>query len=92
MKKKKALIYNFAAQLTAVIGGLIGFFMFSEQLRAFMLPFAAGGFVYIAASDLIPELHKDPKLSKAMATFGLFVAGVIFMWSVKIFASHMGVE
>lgn len=91
MKKKKALLYNFAAQLTAVIGGLLGFFFFSEQLQAFMLPFAAGGFVYIAASDLIPELHKDPKLSKAMATFGLFVAGVALMWVMRIVAGQFGV-
>ncbi len=92
MKKQKALVYNFVSQLTAVIGGLVGFFFFSEQLRAFMLPFAAGGFVYIAASDLIPELHKDPKLSKAMVAFGLFIAGVVFMWVIKIVAGQMGVE
>jgi zinc and cadmium transporter len=91
MKKKTALLYNFAAQLTAVIGGLIGFFFFSESLRAFMLPFAAGGFVYIAASDLIPELHKDPRLSRAMAAFLLFLAGVAFMYWVKVFARQFGV-
>jgi len=92
MKKQKALVYNFLSQLTAVIGGLVGYLFFSEQLRAFMLPFAAGGFVYIAASDLIPELHKDPKLSKAMAAFGLFIAGVVFMWAIKIMAGQMGLE
>lgn len=92
MKKKKALLYNFAAQLTAIIGGLIGFFFFSEQLRVFMLPFAAGGFVYIAASDLIPELHKEPRLGKAMGTFVLFIAGVTLMYLMKVFAGQFGVQ
>lgn len=91
MKKRKALIYNFIAQLTAVIGGLIGYFMFSDTLRAFMLPFAAGGFVYIAASDLIPELHKDPRMDRAMAAFVLFLAGVVLMWAMKLFAGQFGV-
>jgi zinc and cadmium transporter len=91
MKKTKALLYNFAVQLTAVIGGLIGFFFFSEGLRALMLPFAAGGFMYIAASDLIPELHKDPRLSRAMAAFLLFLAGVSLMYLLKVFAGQFGV-
>ena len=86
MKKKKALLYNFISQLTAVLGGLIGFFWMNDQLRAFMLPFAAGGFMYIAASDLIPELHKEPKLSKAMLAFSFFVIGILLMLAIKIVA------
>src|SRR4030042_3441860 len=52
MQKKKVIIYNFLSQLTAVIGGIIGFYL-SESLdfQPYMLAFAAGGFVYIAASD-----------------------------------------
>jgi len=92
MKSKKALIYNFSVQLTAVIGGLMGYFFLSEYLRAFMLPFAAGGFIYIAASDLIPEFHKDPRMSRAMAAFLFFIVGVLFMYLVKVFAGQLGVE
>ncbi|MBN2517465.1 MAG: ZIP family metal transporter [Candidatus Altiarchaeota archaeon] len=86
MKKTRALLYNFISQLTAVLGGLIGFFWFSEELRFLMLPFAAGGFMYIAASDLIPELHKEPKLSKAILAFMFFVVGVLLMLAIKIMA------
>ena len=92
MKRRKALLYNFISQLTAVLGGLVGYFVLSDTLRVFMLPFAAGGFVYIAASDLVPELHKDPKLGKALAAFGLFLAGVVLMWWIKIIAGQIGVE
>lgn len=84
--KKKALMYNFLSQLTAVIGGIIGY-VFSTRIEGvvpFILPFAAGGFIYIAASDLIPELHKEPKLGKSMVSFGFFLIGVVFMFLLKL--------
>jgi len=86
MKWKKALLYNFLSQLTAIVGGLVGYFMLSDQLHFLLLPFAAGGFMYIAASDLIPELHKEPKLGKAMQAFLFFVVGILLMLAVKVFA------
>lgn len=86
MKKKKALFYNFISQLSAVIGGLVGFFWLSEQLRIFLLPFAAGGFMYIAASDLIPQLHKEAKLTRATLAFAFFLLGVLVMLALKIIA------
>ena len=89
MKKRKALIYNFISQLTAVVGGLVGYLLMSDQLRAFMLPFAAGGFIYIAASDLVPELHKEPRLARAMLAFAFFVIGVLLMLAIKIFAKGL---
>jgi zinc and cadmium transporter len=51
-----------------------------------MLPFAAGGFMYIAASDLIPELHKDPRLRNALLSFCFFILGVLLMLAIKIIA------
>ena len=44
-----------------------------------MLPLAAGGFIYIAGSDLIPELHKEPKPAKSLAQFFAMAAGVGLM-------------
>jgi len=86
MKKKKALLYNFLSQLAAVLGGLVGFFFFTNELQMFLLPLAAGGFMYIAASDLIPELHKEPKLKKAMLAFIFFIIGVLIMLALKVVA------
>lgn len=59
----KALAYNFLSALLAVIGAIIGLIIGtkSEAFVSIILPFAAGGFIYIAASDLIPELHKECK-------------------------------
>ena len=89
MKKSKALLYNFISQLTAVVGGLVGFFVLSDQLRAYTLPFAAGGFMYIAASDLIPELHKEPNLGKSALAFAFFLLGVLLMLAIKILTHGM---
>ncbi|MCX6710207.1 MAG: ZIP family metal transporter [Candidatus Woesearchaeota archaeon] len=83
-KRKKALLYNFLAQLTCIIGGIIGyFFSAGSSFSTYMLPIAAGGFIYISASDLIPELHKEADLKKSMLAFGMFVIGMAFMLATK---------
>jgi zinc and cadmium transporter len=55
-EKRRALTLNFLTALTAIAGGIIGFLITTmvENIKLFILPFAAGGFVYIAATDLIP--------------------------------------
>ncbi len=79
--KKKALLFNFLSALTAVLGGIVGFIFVgtSDQIVNFLLPIAAGSFLYISASDLIPELkeEKDPK--KSFISFVLFIAGLALM-------------
>jgi len=84
-KKAKALLLNFFCALTAVLGGLIGYFLskFAESSITFLIPFAAGGFIYIAASDLIPEIRKEPKLKKSLQTFAVFILGILIMYSIK---------
>lgn len=83
MEKNKALFYNFLSQLTCVAGGLVGFFLAASFDPAPLLPFAAGGFIYIATSDLVPELHKEPDNQKAVTHFALFLAGLAFMLAIK---------
>ncbi len=60
-KKTTALLYNFLSAVTAVAGALlvILFGSPSEQLTEAIIPFAAGIFIYIATSDLVPELHRE---------------------------------
>jgi len=83
--KKKALLLNFLVALTAVLGGLIGYFISNliENATLFFLPFAAGGFIYIAATDLIPEIKKELSMKKYMATLSVFILGILFMWITK---------
>jgi zinc and cadmium transporter len=86
MRKMRALVYNFISQLTCVIGGIVGFFAATsiQPLVPFLLPFAAGGFIYIAASDLIPELHRESDLRKSMLTFIFFLIGIAFLAGMKL--------
>lgn len=83
----KALFWNFASSVTAVLGAVTGYLLISanDTLASFLLPFAAGGFIYIAMSDLVPELHKEPKMSKSVINFSLFLLGIILMYALKIY-------
>lgn len=83
----RALFYNFISALAAVIGALLGYFI-ADSINGFtnfIMPLTAGGFIYIAASDLIPEIHKETNQTKATLAFVAFLFGVIFMALAKIF-------
>jgi zinc and cadmium transporter len=84
--KKKAIVLNFLVALTAVLGGFIGYLISSriENVVSYILPFAAGGFVYIAATDLIPEMKKEIDIKKSMITLVVFICGIFIMWLTKI--------
>jgi zinc and cadmium transporter len=80
--KKKALILNFVTALTAVVGAVAALLLSSaaEGLVPFLIPFAAGGFIYIAGSDLIPELHKEPKKwKKSLLELVFLILGMLVM-------------
>jgi len=84
--KAKALLSNFMTALTALLGVIVGYVMaeVSTIFVTFLLPFAAGGFIYIAASDLVPELHKEKNIMKSLYYFIFFLIGIAFMYGVKI--------
>jgi zinc and cadmium transporter len=79
--KKKALLVNLFVGFTAIAGGATGYLLSfqASNLVNYLLPFAAGGFIYIAASDLMPEIRKEPNFLKSISSFGIFLAGVVLM-------------
>jgi zinc and cadmium transporter len=79
--KKKALFYNFVSALTAMLGAVTGYFISGLALGSlnFILPLTAGGFIYIAASDLIPQIHKEKDLERSSWAFVAFLLGIILM-------------
>ncbi|MBT4166158.1 ZIP family metal transporter [archaeon] len=84
--KGKALMYNFISQLTAVLGGLLGFFFLqSGEFVVYLLPIAAGGFIYIAVADLIPEIFKEKDLVKVVVNLLGIIAGLLLLISSKVF-------
>jgi len=85
--KQKALFYNFISALTAIFGAIIGYFIsdFAKGFSNFILPLTAGGFIYIATSDLIPEIHKESNLRRSNLAFIAFLLGIILMALAKQF-------
>lgn len=88
-KKSDALFLNFVTALTAILGGLSGYYVFSyfEFLIKFLILFAAGGFIYIAASDLIPEIREEGLrvgFKKSLLNFGVFIIGILVMYAFRL--------
>jgi len=83
--KFKALLFNYISATTAILGTVIGY-VFASHINNFsilLLPFAAGGFIYIASCDLIPELHRQPDIKKSSASMFFFILGILLMWWLK---------
>ncbi len=84
MGKNKALLYNFISQATAIIGALITYFWaYPRSIENLLVPFAAGGFIYIAATDLMPELHKKPHIKESIVQLFVILVGLGLMAYLK---------
>jgi zinc and cadmium transporter len=83
--KKRALMFNFATAITAILGGITGYLTSSitQASVIYLLPFAAGNFIYIAAADLIPEIKHQVSLGRSILHFGVFIIGILIMLTVK---------
>jgi zinc and cadmium transporter len=83
--KSKALFFNFLTAITAIAGVIIALTLGSllQDMNQYILLFSAGNFIYIAGSDLIPELHKEePILLKSSLQLIAFIFGIIIMLSL----------
>jgi zinc and cadmium transporter len=85
--KLKALFYNFLSSLFAIVGTIAGYYFASKinGFAAILLPAAAGGFIYIASCDLIPELHKEEDGKRSALIMITFAFGIILMYLLKTF-------
>lgn len=87
LSKNKALFYNFLTAITALVGAtfMYALYVFSPFIPnvAYLLAFAAGSFIYIATTDLIPELRKERNLTISIAQIILLLGGIMFMWVLK---------
>ncbi|MEK7502124.1 MAG: ZIP family metal transporter [Patescibacteria group bacterium] len=82
IKKKRVLALNLISALMAIIGAFIAYFL-GERIQAFLpilLSITAGFFIYIAASDLIPEIHHENRKGFAVIETALLFLGVIVIW------------
>lgn len=80
-QKRRALWLNFLSALASIIGAVVFFAFgdFAETLSLNFIPIAAGGFIYIAMSDLIPELHKSKEAKISSLQLVSISIGVLAM-------------
>ena len=85
LSKWKALIFNLISASLAILGVILVYFgLIKESLTLYFLPAVAGGFLYIAMSDLVPELHKETRTMKTILSFLFLFLGLILMYLLKI--------
>jgi zinc and cadmium transporter len=87
-EKKKALAFNFFSALTVPLGGLVAYLASRHLDVTFLLPFAAGNFLYIGASDLVPEVNRHHSLKVNLVHFGAFIAGILLLLALKQSLGH----
>jgi zinc and cadmium transporter len=78
-QRRSALAWNFASALTFLVGSLIAYAVADHIEVAYLLPFAAGNFVYIAAADLLPEISSEERTRDKLETTAAFLAGLIVL-------------
>jgi zinc and cadmium transporter len=86
----KAIILNYAAALSVVVGGLFAsiFLETVEALSGLLIAFSAGAFIYLSASELIPELKEETDFKRSIIQFGFFILGLLVIWYLGIIFHH----
>ena len=81
---RKALFFNFLSGLVAVFGAVLVFYIggYSETFSQYLIPLAAGSFIYIAGSDLIPELKKELGLKNSILQLLALIVGILIMFAM----------
>jgi len=79
--KTKAITFNYLSSLFTIVGAVVALLAsnYVENIQFFVIPVAVGGFIYLAGSDLIPELQKEYGLRKSFLQFITILAGVLVM-------------
>ena len=82
--KRRALLFNVLSGLTFLLGGLVAYGLSFQIDVSWLIPFAAGNFLYIGASDLVPEVNKHHDLKRNAVHLLAFVLGLVLLLFVKI--------
>ena len=79
--KKRALFFNFLSALSALVGGVV-VLVIPEigRYSHYILPMAAGGFIYIALANLMPELNTPQSAKRAISQVVAVLLGLLMMW------------
>lgn len=87
----EALLFNALSALTFLLGGVLTYFAATAVDVTFLVPFAAGTFIYIGAADLVPEVNKHENTLNNIIHFLSFAAGIALMWLIKSTLGHTSI-
>jgi zinc and cadmium transporter len=89
-KRGRALLLNFFSAVSVILGGLFGSFFVAavDVLSGFLISFSAGAFIYLAASELVPELQEEENFTRSAIQFVIFIIGMLVIWSLGLFFHH----
>lgn len=79
-----ALLYNVLSASTFLVGGLVAYAMSARLDITLLLPFAAGNFLYIAASDLVPEVKHDHGLRANAIHLVSLLSGIVLLYIARV--------
>ncbi|HUV54624.1 MAG TPA: ZIP family metal transporter [Candidatus Krumholzibacteriaceae bacterium] len=90
IERKRALFLNFLAAVSVIIGGVFGslFIASVEELSGWMVAFSAGAFLFLSASELIPEMLKEEDKGRAVIQLAILVLGMLTIYSLGIVFPH----
>lgn len=86
--KARALMLNFISAIIAVLGAVVSLVLsnYIQNIQFVIAPIAIGGFIYIAGSDLIPELHKhEAGIKNSLLQLLIFILGIAVMALLMLF-------
>lgn len=81
-EKRRALLFNLFSGLAFLVGSLVAWSVADRLEVGFLLPLAAGNFIYLGASDLVPEVKGHEQIAKTLANSAAFVAGLLLLWTI----------
>lgn len=87
-KRSTALLFNFYSGLTFLVGGLIAYFASAHADLNFLIPFAAGNFLYIGAVDLVPEFKERCSHKRDLLNPLSFLLGMGLLLLVRVLGHH----
>lgn len=90
IKRRKVFLYNLFSQLTAVVGGVLTYFIGKsiEGILPFFIALTSGFFIYIALSDLVPDIHSENRKGFALFESVLLAAGILVIYLATTFLEH----
>jgi zinc and cadmium transporter len=79
------LFFNFLSALTAFGGLILAFVLIEiEGFTGLLVSLSAGGFIYLGASELLPEIKKEKVFNRSFLQYVTFVLGLLMIWSLDL--------